>query len=118
MLARTHRIMRVRLTGVMHATHDACCHAAQVTAWQQKRAKEKLRKLCDLFLKGKSFLVGEQFTVADAYLYIVLSWVEGPLKLGPLSDFAEAKAFYDRVRALPNVQAAHKRMAENPKTVV
>lgn len=57
-------------------------------------------------LGDQSFLMGESFSVADAYLYVILSWRQ---KLGvDLSKFPKVTALYERVRARPSVQAARK----------
>jgi glutathione S-transferase len=57
-------------------------------------------------LTGKSFLTGEQFTVADAYLYTVLRWT-APMKID-LSPWPQLTAFMTRVAARPAVQTALK----------
>jgi glutathione S-transferase len=57
-------------------------------------------------LAGRQFLVGERFTVADAYLYTILSWLDH-LKIG-LDEFPNLKAFYDRISARPAVQTVLK----------
>ncbi len=49
----------------------------------------------DSQLKGKTFLMGEQFTVADCYLYIVSSWAPG-LNY-ELSKYANVLAWQKRV---------------------
>jgi glutathione S-transferase len=59
---------------------------------------------------GKNFLMGEQFTVADAYLFTVLSWA-GHVKLD-MGKWPKLQAFVARVGARPNVIAARK--AEGP----
>lgn len=57
-------------------------------------------------LEGKSFLMGDQFTVADAYLFTVTNWAS---RVGvDLSGFAHVQAFSGRVAARPAVQAALK----------
>lgn len=57
-------------------------------------------------LGDKPFLMGENFSVADAYLYVILSWRE---KLGvDISAFPKVTALYERVRARPSVAAARK----------
>lgn len=53
-------------------------------------------------LAGKTYLTGEQFTVADAYLFTVLSW-HGRLNLD-LAGWPHLKAFYERVKLRPAVQ--------------
>jgi glutathione S-transferase len=55
-------------------------------------------------LEGKSYLFGEQFTVADAYLFTVTNWA-GFVKLD-FSEFKNLAAFQARVGARPAVQAA------------
>jgi glutathione S-transferase len=56
-------------------------------------------------LEGKSYLFGEQFTVADAYLYTVTTWA-AYVKLD-LSSFPNLVAFQARVAERPAVKAAH-----------
>jgi glutathione S-transferase len=57
-------------------------------------------------LEGKQFLLGDHFTVADAYLFTVTNWA-GFVKLD-LADFPNLKAFQERVAARPAVRAALK----------
>jgi glutathione S-transferase len=55
-------------------------------------------------LEGKHYLLGEQFTVADAYLFTVASWA-GHIQLD-LSDWPALQAYLARVGARPAVQQA------------
>ena len=55
-------------------------------------------------LAGKAYLFGDQFTVADAYLFTVTNWAR-LVKLD-LADFPNLLAFQARVAARPAVQAA------------
>ena len=57
-------------------------------------------------LEGKPYLMGDAFTVADAYLFTVLSWA-AYVKLD-LSGFTAVTAYLQRVAARPAVQAALK----------
>ncbi len=57
-------------------------------------------------LAGQPYLMGDTFTVADAYLFTVLNWA-GFAKLD-LSGWANITAFQARVAARPAVQAAMK----------
>jgi len=57
-------------------------------------------------LKGKQFLLGNNFTVADGYLFTVTNWANF-LKLD-LSEFREVRAFSDRVNSRPKVLQALK----------
>jgi len=57
-------------------------------------------------LAGKSYIMGEQFSVADAYLFTVLNWT-GMLKFD-LSKWPNIQALQARVAARPQVQATLK----------
>jgi glutathione S-transferase len=73
----------------------------------RKEREEYLRKrykLVDERLARGPYLFGDQFTVADAYLFTVTNW-SNFLKLD-LSEFANLMAFQARVAARPAVQAA------------
>lgn len=55
-------------------------------------------------LQHRLYLTGEQFTTADAYLFVVAGWADY-VKL-PLSDLDALQTFLHRVRSRPAVQAA------------
>ena len=58
----------------------------------------------DKQLAGKKYLTGDTFTVADAYLFTVVNWVNF---LGiDISKWSALKAFQERVAARPKVQEA------------
>jgi glutathione S-transferase len=57
-------------------------------------------------LAGKSYLLGEQFSIADTYLYVVANW--SPRVGIDLSPFPNVGAFIARMTARPSVQAALK----------
>ncbi len=76
---------------------------------EQTRAerKEYLRKryaLIEDILAKQTWLLGDQFTVADAYLFTVTNWARH-VDLD-LSQFKALNAFQQRVAARPAVQAA------------
>jgi glutathione S-transferase len=55
-------------------------------------------------LTGKQYLTGDQFTIADAYLFVVTNWSNF---VGiDLGRWPALKAFQDRVAARPKVQEA------------
>ena len=60
----------------------------------------------DSQLAGKSFLLGEDFTVADIYLFVVAGW-SGYVGVD-ISGLQNLKAWSARVAARPAVQAAMK----------
>jgi glutathione S-transferase len=57
-------------------------------------------------LTGKQYLMGDQFTVADAYLFTVLNWTR--MVNIDLSAWPEVQAYVARVAARPAVQEALK----------
>lgn len=70
-------------------------------------AREKLAErfaIVELPLSSDAYLTGSQFTIADAYLFTVVSWADH-LKVD-LSRFPALRAFLGRVRARAKVQTA------------
>jgi glutathione S-transferase len=67
------------------------------------RAMSKF-KYIDGKLAGRDYLMGKQFTVADAYLFVMLSWAER-MKFD-LSGLSNLLAYKERVAARPKVQEA------------
>jgi glutathione S-transferase len=73
----------------------------------KEQAKQNLAKRLawvDSELAGKDYLLGEQFTVADAYLFTVTNWAR--IVKVDLSSFANLLAYRTRVGERPGVQAA------------
>lgn len=62
-----------------------------------------LRHVADQ-LAGRDFLMGEHFTVADAYLFVILRWCD--IARIPLSKFPALASYRARIEARPAVQAA------------
>ena len=60
----------------------------------------------DSQLAGKQYLMGDQFTVADGYLFTVTNWTK-PTHVD-ISGLANLAAYRERVAARPAVQAAMK----------
>lgn len=60
----------------------------------------------DSQLEGKQYLMGDQFTVADGYLFTVTNWAK-PTNLD-ISGLTHLAAYRERVAARPAVQAAMK----------
>ena len=46
----------------------------EVKAFILDKLSKKLAYLNDTLLKGKKFVVGDKWTIADSYLYICLTW--------------------------------------------
>jgi glutathione S-transferase len=60
----------------------------------------------DAQLKGKQYLTGDNFTVADAYLFVVTNWTN--FVAIDLAKWPNLKEFVGRVAARPKVQEALK----------
>ena len=79
------------------------------TAEVKAAATEELQKKFDFLstnLKGKSFLMGNQFTVCDAYLFTVLNWTHF-LKID-LTKWPVLMGFMETVKNRPGAMAALK----------
>jgi glutathione S-transferase len=76
-----------------------------VKDFARSNLKKRLAWL-DNALGSKSYLMGEQFTVADAYLYVVLTWT-GHVGID-LDQWAALKRHNGRVASRPHVIAARK----------
>jgi glutathione S-transferase len=70
------------------------------------RLLQRLKWLDGELADGRQYLMGDQFTVADGYLFTVTNW---PAHVGmDLSEFTHLAAYRARVAARPGVQAAMK----------
>ncbi len=81
--------------------------AAETPAEYREIAKRKIANRFDWVqaqLRGKEYLFGKQFTVADCYLFVVASWSK---HVGiDLARWPELAAYLERVAARPNVRKA------------
>jgi glutathione S-transferase len=76
----------------------------EATLQAQRELLTKRLAYLDSELAGKSYLTGQNFTPADAYLFVVLNWFG---KVGiDLAAYPNVKAFHARVAARPAVQKA------------
>ena len=76
----------------------------------KKISKETLAnkyKNIDKMLEGKQYLMGDKFTVADAYLYTVLRWT-GRIEMD-LAKWPNLKAYVERVAAGPRCKRRSRR---------
>ncbi|WP_291841527.1 glutathione transferase GstA [Maricaulis sp.] len=69
-----------------------------------KKVKSRLDMVEAALADGRSWLTGEVFTIADAYLFTLTNWT-GPTQIG-LADHPGLAAYQARVAARPAVQAA------------
>ena len=90
----------------LHKTYSPLFNPKTPAETREERVEYLKRRygFIEQALAGKSYLFGDQFTVADAYLFVVTNWARF-LKLD-LSAFPNLLAFQERVAARPAVQAA------------
>jgi glutathione S-transferase len=84
----------------------------EIKAFLVKRLEAKYKTLNDLLLANSDFLVGDSFTVADSYCYIVTTWT--PYLGVDLAAYPKVHAYQERCKALPFVKSAHEKMATSP----
>ncbi|WP_426702859.1 glutathione transferase GstA [Rhodanobacter sp. Col0626] len=92
----------------LHKTYSPLFKSDTPAEVRQER-KDYLRKryaLLDAVLAKQDWLLGDQFTAADAYLFTVTNWAKH-VELD-LSEFKAIIDFQQRVAARPAVQAAMK----------
>lgn len=87
--------------------------AEDVKTYFRAASDKKLAFLESNIVADKQFVVGD---VADAYLYIVLTWT-GYLSID-LVAFPRVKAYLARIGSLETVKAAHARIATNPRNSI
>ena len=106
-LARAHlQEMLNYISTELHKTYSPLFNPATSAETREER-KEYLRKrfaYVDTVLAKRRFLLGDQFSVADAYLFTVTSWARH-VDLD-LSGYKALTDFQQRVAARPAVQAA------------
>lgn len=109
--ARMHEVM-FYLASTMHVNHAHKLRgprwANEKSSWQDMRAKvtETMTASCDYVeancLRGP-FVLGDQFSLADPYLYVVCSWLEGDGV--DVSAFAKITAFRAAMENRASVQS-------------
>jgi glutathione S-transferase len=92
----------------IHKTYSPLFNKAtpEESRTERKEYLRKRYKLLDERLKGRDYLFGDRFTVADAYLFTVTNWAHAVTL--DLTEFPNIAAFQQRVAARPAVQAAMK----------
>ena len=93
--------------------------APETKRFLEDQAKAVLGKMAHALLHdGKSrYLVQNNFTVADAYAFIVLGWLKLPMINIDIGQWPVLKEYVERIGSMDAVKAAMARMQENPKTV-
>ncbi len=93
------------INGEIHKTFGPLFHGA--SGDERKKIIETIENrfgFADKALSSQSFLLGDTFTAADAYLFVMLTWA----KKMHIPVGAALSTFYERVLARPKVQVAMK----------
>ena len=92
----------------IHKTLGALFNPKITPEWKDDRISLFGRR-CDILVRaldGKPYLMGEKFSVADAYLFTILGWTN-LFKLD-MSKWPALQSYADRIAARPTVQEAMK----------
>jgi len=81
---------------------------------QFKKINAKLEYLAKHVLQGRHFLVGDKFTIADSYLYVILGW--SAYTGFDLASNPTFQAYREYIGALPFVVEANAKMATSPSS--
>lgn len=96
------------LNGEVHKNFSPLFNPA-ITDAAKQTAKDNIARRVSYIedkLGDKPYLLGDEISVADIYLFVILSWRQ---RLGvDISKFPKVTALYERVHARPSVQAARK----------
>ena len=76
---------------------------------------KKMNYLQKHIIKDNMYVYGNQFTIIDVYLHIILSWT-GYVNIN-LSDYPVAERYFKGIRELSFVKEARQRMASIPSTI-
>jgi glutathione S-transferase len=94
------------ITSELHKNFSSLFNSKTPEAYKEI-AKGNIARRLDLIdkgLQGKDYLMGSTFTVADAYLYTILTWA--PHVGIDLGKWPAIKAYSERIGARPAVRAA------------
>lgn len=91
------------VTSEMHKTYGPIFRATTPEEFKTLSREVIGRRLewLDKQLAGKQYLMGDKFTLADIYMFVVLRW--SPIVSIDLNKYPNVKAYADRVAARPKV---------------
>lgn len=92
--------------------------SSDVQNFIKERANKKLDYLQKTLIGDKKYLVGNKLSIADIYLFIVLSWIQHFGGALDLSAYQNVKNFFEHIGSLDGVKAAQGRMATNPASTI
>lgn len=102
----------------LHKTYSPWLFHPEVGELAQDYARKRVAAryaIVEKQLEGRAWLLGEQFSVADAYLFVMVNWAAAAQT--PLADFPNIRAWFERMKARPQVRAAIKLHSASPAAV-
>jgi len=102
----------------LHKTYSPWLFHPEVGELAQEYARKRVAAryaIVEQQLSGKTWLLGESFTIADAYLFVMVNWAAAAKT--PLTDFPNIRAWFERMKARPQVRAALKLHSVSPTAV-
>ena len=87
-------------------------HNEHTKAFTNTLIERRLTFLENNVVNGRTFVVGDSLTIADLYLYIVLSWT--PYVGVDLTPYPAVKAYFEGIRDNEAVKAGHAQIVANP----
>lgn len=100
----------------LHKFYSPWLFHAEVGELAQNYARGKIAgryRLIDRHLADRDYILGDSFSLADAYLVVPVSWAD--FAKTPLDAYPNIRAWFERVKARPAVQAALQHHAVTPK---
>lgn len=100
----------------LHKTYSPWLFHPEVGEQAQDYARKRVAAryaIVEQQLAGRTWLLGEQFTVADAYLFVMVNWAAAAKT--PLSDFPNIRAWFERMKARPHVREAIRLHSASPE---
>lgn len=99
----------------LHKTYSPWLFHPEVGEVAQDYARQRVAAryaIVEKQLAGNTWLLGEAFTVADAYLFVMVNWAAAAKTA--LADVPNIRAWFERMKARPQVRAAIKLHAAGP----
>lgn len=102
----------------LHKMYSPWLFHPEVGETAQAYARTKIAgryRLIDQHLAGQDYLLGDAFSIADAYLFVPVNWAGAANT--PLADFPNVAAWFDRMKRRPAVAAAVEQHGAKPKLI-
>ena len=84
----------------------------------QQRGNRRLREtwqVIDDQIGGNEWLLGDEFSAADIYLFMLTTWLRPAMGHPSLSEFPNVQRIANKVKLRPSVQAVYETWINNPE---